>query len=87
MSRSLGAFLVLLLPFELAHGQTDLLDVNEETVVWRVSFDFAETRRDLRLFTAEELSDVIATKGPRLRHRMASVIGSKNSKGVRARSG
>ena len=78
MSRSLGAFLVLLLPLELAHGQSDLLDVNEETVVRRVSFDFVDTRRDLRIFTAEELSDVITTKGPRLRHRIASAVGVRS---------
>lgn len=78
MSRSLGAFLALLLPVNLANGQADFLEANEQTVVRRVSFEFEDTRRDLRLFTAHELSSLIFTRAPRLRHRIGNAIGLRS---------
>ena len=78
MSRSLAACLVLLLPVDLAMGQTDFLEVDEQTIVRRVSFDFRDIRRDLRLFSARELSEMIATRGPRWRERIGSAIGLRS---------
>ena len=75
MSRNLGAFLVLLLPAGLACGQADFLDVTGQTVVRNVSFTFADTPRDARLFSEHELSALVTTKAPRLRDRLTETFG------------
>ncbi|MDE2958198.1 MAG: BamA/TamA family outer membrane protein [Bacteroidota bacterium] len=78
MSRSLAACLVLLLPVAPVPGQTDFLEADGQTVVRSVSFDFRDTRRELRLFSAHELNELIVTRGPRWRERISIAIGLRS---------
>ena len=58
-----GLFLLGALLPSLALAQSDLLDVNESTTVWRVQFRYADADRYFPQFTTSELRELTVVRG------------------------
>ena len=75
MSRRLLTIFALVQLIQTASAQSDFLDVNEETIVWRVKFSFLDDRRNRPLFTARELEDKVTTRAPNWQVRLRNTVG------------
>lgn len=75
MKGLLGLALFGILSPSLALAQSDLLDVNEDTSVRRVEFDYVDSDRYLPRFSVSELRELTATRAVPRRYRLRRLLG------------